>query len=49
MFIYLFLRERERERERGSRRGRERIQRRLCSFSTEPDLGLELRNHKTKT
>ena len=38
---YLFLRERDCEQGRGRKRGRQRIQSRLCTDSREPDLGLE--------
>ena len=47
MFIYLFLRECEQG--RGRERKRERISSRLCTVSTEPDVGLGLTNHKIMT
>ena len=54
MFVYLFLRVRRRDRERAYEPGRcrerrERIPSRLRAVSTEPDVGLELRNHKIMT
>ena len=45
--VYLFiLRERVRENGTGAERGRERIPSRLCTVSTEPDVGLELMNRE---
>ena len=53
IFIY-FEREREREQcmhkqEKGRESGRERIASRLCTVSTEPDIGLELTNDEIMT
>ena len=56
MFLSLFIeRERERERERasisrgGAERRRDRIPSRLCTTSTEPNVGLELTNREIMT
>ena len=38
--VYSFLRERECERGRGRERGEQRIRRRLCTDSSEPDVVL---------
>ena len=46
MFVYF---EREHEQGRGSEKGRERIPSRLCAASTEPDIGLELKNCEIMT
>ena len=35
--------------EEGRERGRERIPGRLCTVSTEPDVGLEFMNHEIMT
>ena len=49
-FILLFEREREREREQHARgageteQKRERVPGRLCTVSTDPDMGLDLKN-----
>ena len=50
MFI-CFEREREQEHKqrRGRERGRERIPSRLCTVSTDPDVGLNLTNHELMT
>ena len=40
--LFIFEREQRRDRERG----RYRIPSRLCTVSVEPDMGLELMNHK---
>ena len=40
---------RERDRQRQRERDRERTPNRLCTVSTEPDLGLHLRNHEIMT
>ena len=56
--VYLFLREIERERERerermswggAEREAREKIPSRLCTVSTEPDVGLKLIDHEIMT
>ena len=53
--VYLFIeREKERERERMSwggaeREAREKIPSRLCTVSTEPDVGLKLIDHEIMT
>ena len=39
----------EHEQRRGRDRGRERIPRRLCAVSTEPNVGLDPRNHEIMT
>ena len=48
-FIYLFLREGEHKQGRERKRKRERIPSRLCTVSTEPNMGLELTNHEIMT
>ena len=45
----MFERERELEQGRGRERGGERIQGGLRAVSTEPDVGLELRNREIMT
>ena len=52
--VYLFLRQRETEHEWGRVREREgdtesKTGSRLCTVSTEPDVGLELTNHEIMT
>ena len=37
------------EQGRGKERGRERIPRRLCTHSVEPDVGLDLTEHEIMT
>ena len=44
--VYLFLRESESKHGRGRERGRERIPSRLCTVSSEPDVGLKLINYE---
>ena len=49
-FIYLFIvRERESVRRAGAETEGERTPSRLCTVSTEPDVGLELTNHEIMT
>ena len=47
--VFIFGRERERTSGIGAERGRERIPSRLCTISTEPEVGLEPTNHKIMT
>ena len=49
-FKFIYLRERERAQTGwGRERRRDRIPSRLCTVSTEPDLGLELVNREIMT
>ena len=53
LFIYLFIKfiyfERENMNGGGAERGRNRIPSRLCTFNTEPGMGLELTNREIMT